>query len=63
MQFRFALLQLLLGIGLVSGAFTGRASIRGFQYLPQTTAYRVLFFVLGVIFFCCGVYSLTHLHP
>ncbi len=62
MQFRFALFQLVLGVALISGAFSGRFSIRGFDYLPQTPAYRVVFFVLGVISVCSGLYSMSHLH-
>ena len=62
MHARFAVFQLVLGISLMAGAVTGRFSIRGFQYLPQTTAYRIVFFILGVISFCSGFYSVSHLH-
>jgi len=62
MQFRFALFQLLLGVSLIAGAFSGTFHIRGFEYLPQTPAYRIVFFVLGVISFCSGLYSMNHLH-
>ncbi len=62
MQFRFALFQILLGVALIAGAFSGRFNIRGFDYLPQTPPYRVVFFVLGVIAFFSGLYSMDHLH-
>ena len=62
MQGRIAIFQLVLGIALITGAFSGRFNIRGFDYLPQTTAYRVVFFVLGVIAFFAGLYSIGHLH-
>lgn len=62
MQFRLALLQLMLGACLIIGAFSGRFDIRGFDYLPKTPAYRVVFFILGVISFVSGLYSFSHLH-
>ncbi len=62
MQFRFALFQVILGVSLIAGAFTGSFGIRGFDYLPKTPAYRVVFFVLGVISFVSGLYSFSHLH-
>ena len=62
MQGRFAIFQLVLGIALITGAFSGRFNIRGFDYLPQTPAYRIVFFVLGIISCCSGVYSMNHLH-
>lgn len=62
MQGRFAIFQVVLGIALITGAFSGRFNIRGFDYLPKTPAYRVVFFILGVIAFFSGLYSFDHLH-
>jgi hypothetical protein len=62
MQVRFGAFQVVLGIALMTGAFTRKFNIKGFDYLPQTLPYRFVFFMLGVISFCSGLYSLTHLH-
>ena len=63
MHVRFGAFQVVLGIALMAGAFTGKFNIKGFAYLPQTLPYRVVFFVLGVISFFSGLHSLSHLHP
>ena len=59
---RFAIFQVVFGLALMAGAVTGTFRIRGFDYLPQSPAYRVVFFLLGALCFGYGVNGLTLLH-